>query len=103
MGSPVGPGSDSQIIQFDYFDSYAVWSFWLQRTFVDKDYYYSLTVDDSYNQDDNYSKYAIGASRESLTSIVDWKISLSYHLHMNYGWRQGEYEHNFIAALTFEY
>ena len=103
LGSPVGPGSDSQIIQFDYFDSYVLWSFWLQRTFIDKDYFYSLTVDNNYNHDSNYSKYAIGASRQSLTNIVDWKISLSYHLHMNYGWKPGEYKHNLIAALTFEY
>lgn len=103
LGNPIGPGSDSQIVRFDYFDNRAIWSFWVQRIFVDKDYFYSLTIRNNYNHDNNFSKFVFGLSRQGLTKFIDWEISLAYQLNMNYGWKPGEYRHNLTAALTIDY
>ena len=105
LGSPIGPGSDSQILRFDYFNSHVIWSFWGQRIFVDKDYFFSLTIreNDNYSQDHNYAQFIFGVAREELTSVVDWKISLSYQLHLNYGWKPKELRHNLTAFVKLEY
>ena len=103
MGNPIGPGSDSQIVRFDYFDNHVIWSFWVQRIFVDKDYFYTLTIRNNYNHDNNFSKFVFGLSRQGLTKFIDWEISLAYQLNMNYGWKPGEYRHNLTAALTIDY
>jgi hypothetical protein len=86
LGNPIGPGSDSQIVKVSLTGQDVLWEWWMQRIFIDKDYFYTLTVDDGYSHDKNYAQGIFGVKRTSMGTKIDWYSSIEMSANFNYAY-----------------
>ncbi|OQX28976.1 MAG: hypothetical protein B0D92_06080 [Spirochaeta sp. LUC14_002_19_P3] len=103
MGNPIGPGSDSQIMAISLYDIKFAWRWWLQRIFVDKDFFMDLTLNDLISNVYNYTILTAGIRYTRFWRYFDWSVEAVYSLHLNYGFLQQNHKHNLYLGLEFRY
>ena len=88
LGSPIGPGSDSQILRVDYFNKGAMYSIWFQRILMDKDLLFRLTSNGSKHPYYPYAQLIIGSEYSQRLPTISYFLRLESQVHFNYGWQQ---------------